>query len=86
MHLLTGWQHKENGARVAPTEFANLVNGKFQTSHLSVLGQSFAIDLDWIIPEFEAGTPDLEGVDMAFKVPANNPEPVAYDNVDLRDL
>ena len=86
MHLLTGWQHKEGGARVAPTEFANLVNGKFQTSHLSVLGQSFAIELDWIIPEFEAGTPDLEGVDMAFKVPADNPEPVAYDHVDLRNL
>lgn len=86
MHLLTGWQHKEGGARVAPTEFANLVNGKFQTSHLSVLGQSFAIELDWIIPEFEAGTPDLEGIDMAFRVPADNPEPVANDKVELRDL
>lgn len=86
MHLLTGWQHKEGGARVAPTEFANLVNGKFHTSHLSVLGQSFAIELDWMIPEFEAGVPDLEGVDMAFKVPADSPEPVAYDHVDLRNL
>ncbi|WP_070094873.1 phage protein Gp37 [Pseudomonas sp. GTC 16473] len=86
MHLLTGWQHKEGGARVAPTEFANLVNGKFQTSHLSVLGQSFAIALDWVVPEFEPGTPDLEGVDMAFRVPADNPEPVAHDSVDLRGL
>lgn len=89
MHLLTGWQNKEGGARVAPTEFANLVNGKFQTSHLSVLGQSFAIELDWTVPEFEFGSPeipDLEGVDMAFRVPADNPEPVAHDNVDLRGL
>jgi hypothetical protein len=86
MHLLTGWQHKEGGARVAPTEFANLVNGKFQTSHLSVLGQSFAIELDWMIPEFEAGTPNLEGIDMAFRVPADNPEAVAHDKVELGDL
>lgn len=86
MHLLTGWQHKEGGARVAPTEFANLVNGKFQTSHLSVLGQSFAIELDWIIPEFKAGTPNLEGIDMAFRVPADNPEAVAHDKVELGDL
>lgn len=89
MRLLTGWQHKEGGARVAPTEFANLVNGKFQASHLSVLGQSFAIELDWLVPEFEFGSPalpDLEGVDMAFHVPADNPEPVVRDHVDLRDL
>ncbi|MEX5343015.1 phage protein Gp37 [Pseudomonas sp. I2] len=87
MNLLTGWQHKEGGARVAPTEFANLVNGKFQASHLSVLGQSFAIELDWLVPEFEFGSPelpDLEGVDMAFHVPADNPEPVAQDHVELR--
>ncbi|MBK5005285.1 MULTISPECIES: phage protein Gp37 [Pseudomonas] len=86
MHLLTGWQHKEGGARVAPTEFANLVNGKFQTSHLSVLGQSFAIELDWVIPEFAAGTPDLEGVDLGYRVPAEAEEPVAHDHVELRNL
>ncbi len=88
MHLLTGWQHKEGGARAAPTEFANLVNGKFQTSHLSVLGQSFAIDLDWVVPEFEFGSPelpDLEGVDLDFHMPANNPEPVARDRIDLEE-
>lgn len=88
MHLLTGWQHKEGGARVAPTEFANLVNGKFQTSHLSVLGQSFAIELDWTVPEFEFGSPelpDLEGVDLSFHMPANNPEPVARDRIDLEE-
>lgn len=88
MHLLTGWQHKEGGARAAPTEFANLVNGKFQTSHLSVLGQSFAIDLDWVVPEFEFGSPELpvlEGVDLAFHVPANNPEVAARDRIELKE-
>ncbi|HGY9637890.1 TPA: phage protein Gp37 [Pseudomonas putida] len=88
MHLLTGWQHKEGGARVAPTEFANLVNGKFESSHLSVLGQSFAIELDWMVPEFEFGSPelpDLEGVDLAFHVPANNPEVAARDSIELKE-
>lgn len=84
MRLLTGWQHKPNGARVSPTEFANLVNGKFESSHLSVLGQSFAIELDWEIPEEEL--PMLEGIDLAFHVPANNPEVTATDSIELRNL
>lgn len=84
LRLLTGWQHKEGGARVSPTDFANLVNGKFQTSHLSVLGQSFAIELDWDIPEEEM--PLLEGIDLTYHTPSDNPEGVATDNIELRDL
>jgi len=84
LRLLTGWQHKPDGARVAPTEFANLVNGKFESSHLSVLGQSFAIDLDWEVPE--EPLPLLEGVDLAFHVPTGNPNPTAQDTIDLRNL
>lgn len=84
MRLLTGWQHKPDGARVSPTEFANLVNGKFQTSHLSVLGQSFAIELDWDIPA--EPLPDLEGIDLTFHVPAANPDAAATDTIELRDL
>lgn len=84
LRQLTGWQHKENGARVKPTEFANLVNGKFQSNHLSVLGQSFAIELDWDIPE--EPMPDLEGIDMAYHVPASNPVSGAHDSIELRDL
>lgn len=81
MRLLTNWQHKPDGAVVRPTEFANLVNGKFQTGHLSVLGQSFAIDLDWEVPEGEL--PWLEGVDIAYHVPAGNPDATATDSIDL---
>ncbi|MGE7992549.1 phage protein Gp37 [Pseudomonas sp. NPDC089554] len=84
MRLLTGWQHKPDGARVSPTEFANLVNGKYDASHLSVLGQSFAVDLDWEIPEEEL--PMLEGIDLAFHVPADNPEVVVTDSIELRNL
>lgn len=84
MRLLTGWQHKPDGARVSPTDFANLVNGKYQTSHLSVLGQSFAIELDWEIPS--EPLPDLQGIDLSFHVPAANPEVAATDSIELRDL
>lgn len=84
MRLLTGWQHKPGGARVSPTEFANLVNGKFDASHLSVLGQSFAVELDWEIPEEEL--PMLEGIDMSYHVPADNPEVVVTDSIELRNL
>lgn len=84
LRQLTGWQHKKDGARVKPTEFANLVNGKFQGNHLSVLGQSFAIELDWDIPE--EPMPDLEGIDMAYHVPASNPVPGAHDSIELRNL
>ncbi|WP_216891608.1 phage protein Gp37 [Pseudomonas putida] len=69
MRLLTNWQHVPNGARVSPTEFANLVNGKFDSSHLSVLGQSFAIDLDWDVPE--GPMPYLEGIDMVVFTPSD---------------
>ncbi|KTT63616.1 lipoprotein [Pseudomonas oryzihabitans] len=84
LRLLTGWQHKPEGARVVPTEFANLVNGKFESSHLSVLGQSFAIDLDWEVPE--EPLPLLEGVDLTFHVPAGNQAATAQDTIDLRNL
>ena len=83
MRLLTNWQHKPDGAQVKPTEFANLINGKFQSSHLSVLGQSFAVDLDWEVPEGEL--PWLEGVDLAYHVPATNPDATVTDPIDLGD-
>ncbi len=83
MRLLTNWQHKPDGAQVKPTEFANLINGKFQSSHLSVLGQSFAVDLDWEVPEGEL--PWLEGVDLAYHVPAGNPNATVTDSIDLGD-
>lgn len=82
--LLTNWQHKPDGAMVRPTEFNNLVNGKFQAQHLSVLGQSFAIDLDWLIPE--PSWPDFEGIALEYHSPAGNPDPVATDNIELRDV
>ncbi|WP_110972145.1 phage protein Gp37 [Pseudomonas huaxiensis] len=83
MRLLTNWQHKPDGAQMRPTEFANLINGKFQSGHLSVLGQSFAVEMDWDVPEGEL--PWLEGVDLAYHVPAGNPAPTVTDSVDLGD-
>ncbi|MCS5517683.1 DUF1834 family protein [Pseudomonas qingdaonensis] len=77
MRLLTNWQHKPDGAQVKPAEFTNLVSGKFQGSHLSVLGQSFAIELDWEVPEGEL--PWLEGIDLSYHVPAGNPAITATD-------
>lgn len=84
MALLTNWQHKLDGAMVRPTEFNNLVNGKFQAQHLSVLGQSFAVELDWLIPESD--WPDFKGVDLEYHTPSDNPNPVATDNIELRDV
>ncbi|WP_282339391.1 phage protein Gp37 [Pseudomonas sp. PS02288] len=84
LRLLTGWQHQADGARVSPTEFANLVNGKFQSQHLSVLGQSFRIELDWTVPE--EPLPDLEGIDLHYHAPAGNPDTVANDSIELRDM
>lgn len=82
--LLTNWQHKPDGAMVRPTEFNNLVNGKFQAQHLSVLGQSFAIDLDWLIPE--PSWPDFAGIALQYHTPADNPDPMVTDNIELRDM
>ncbi|TBV12757.1 phage protein Gp37 [Stutzerimonas kirkiae] len=81
LRLLTGWQHRADGASVKPTEFANLVNGKYQAQHLSVLGQGFAIELDWTIPE--EPMPDLEGIDLSYHVPADNDVAVATDTINL---
>ena len=82
--LLTNWQHQTDGAMVRPTEFNNLVNGKFQAQHLSVLGQSFAIDLDWMIPE--PNWPDFLSMSMEYHTPSDNTVPVATDNIELRNV
>ena len=84
MHQLVDWQPWPGRARIEPTELANLVNGKFQSDSLSVLGQSFAIELDWEKPS--ADLPDLLGIDLAFNTPASNPEVAATDTINLRDL
>lgn len=84
MHQLVDWQPWPERARIEPTELANLVNGKFQSDSLSVLGQSFVIELDWEKPT--ADLPDLLGIDLAFNTPASNPEVAATDTINLRDL
>lgn len=84
MALLTDWAHKKDGAQVKPTEFANLVSGKFQSQHLSVLGQSFAIELEWRVPE--PNWPELTSIGMDYHLPADNAEPVATDNIELRNV
>lgn len=84
MHQLVEWQPWAERAAIRPTELSNLVNGKLASDHLSVLGQSFSIELDWKKPELDL--PDLLGVDMQYHIPANNPEPVATDSIELRNL
>jgi len=83
MHQLVDWQPWPDRAAIAPTELSNLVNGKLQNDHLSVLGQSFTIELDWAKPE--EALPDLEGISLHYHVPASNPDSVATDTIDLRD-
>lgn len=83
MHQLVDWQPWENRASIRPTELSNLINGKLASDHLSVLGQSFVIELDWEKPV--QALPDLLGINMAYHSPADSPEPVATDNIELRD-
>ena len=83
MHQLVDWQPWPDRARIEPTELSNLVNGKFQTDYMSVLGQSFSIDLDWSKSEQEL--PDLEGIDMVYQQ-VGEPEPVASDIIKLEGL
>jgi phage gp37-like protein len=84
MHQLVDWQPWENRAAIRPTELSNLVNGKLSSDHLSVLGQSFLIELDWQKPA--EALPDLLGINLAYHSPSDNPEPVATDNIELRDV
>ncbi len=80
MHQLVDWQPWPERARIEPTELANLVNGKFQSDHLSVLGQSFAIELDWTKPAEEL--PDLLGIDLHYHTTIGAPA-VVTDTIEL---
>lgn len=84
MHQLVDWQPWPDRARIEPTELTNLVNGKFQSDYMSVLGQSFSIELDWTKPELDL--PDLEGIDMVYHSPAGSTETAATDTIELRNL
>lgn len=84
MHQLVDWQPWPDRARIEPTELSNLVNGKFQSDYMSVLGQSFSIELDWTKPELDL--PDLEGIDMVYHSPAGSTETAATDTIELRNL
>lgn len=75
MHQLVDWQPWVNRAAIRPTELSNLVNGKLASDHLSVLGQSFVIELDWEKPK--EALPDFLGVSLEYHTPSENPEPVA---------
>ncbi|PTQ68143.1 phage protein Gp37 [Pseudomonas sp. GV071] len=81
MAQLVDWQPWPERARIEPTELLNLVNGQAQADSLSVLGQSFVIELDWQKPLEEL--PDLLGIDLQFHVPAGNPSAVANDSIEL---
>lgn len=84
MHQLVDWQPWKGRAAIKPMELSNLVNGKFASDHLSVLGQSFNIELDWEKPK--EALPDLLGVDLNYHTPSDNPSPVATDHIELRDV
>lgn len=83
MHQLVDWQPWPDRARIEPTELSNLVNGKFQSDYMSVLGQSFSIELDWTKPD--QALPDLEGIDMVYRQ-TGDPESVASDIINLEGL
>lgn len=83
MHQLVDWQPWPDRAAIHPTELSSLVNGRLQNDHLSVLGQSFTVELDWFKPE--EALPDLERISLDYHVPADNPDAVASDTVELRD-
>ncbi|SDZ39133.1 phage protein Gp37 [Pseudomonas salomonii] len=84
MHQLVDWQPWLECAAIKPTELSNLVNGKFASDHLSVLGQSFVIELDWEKPK--EALPDFLGISLDYHTPSDNPNPVATDNIELRDV
>ncbi|WP_371359869.1 phage protein Gp37 [Pseudomonas sp. KT_2_4] len=84
MHQLVEWQPWINRAAIRPTELSNLVNGKLASDHLSVLGQSFVIELDWEKPK--EALPDFLGASLEYHTPSENPEPVATDIIELRDV
>ncbi|WP_454842820.1 phage protein Gp37 [Pseudomonas hormoni] len=84
MHQLVDWQPWENRAAIQPTELSNLVNGKLASDHLSVLGQSFVIELDWEKPK--EALPDFLGITLDYHTPSGNPVPVVTDNIELRDV
>ena len=84
MHQLVDWQPWTDRAAIRPTELSNLVNGKLATDHLSVLGQSFVIELDWEKPK--EALPDFLGITMDYHTPSDNPNPVATDNIELRNM
>lgn len=84
MHQLVDWQPWVDRAAIRPTELSNLVNGKLASDHLSVLGQSFVIELDWEKPK--EALPDFLGVSLEYHTPSDNPEPVATDIIELRDV
>lgn len=84
MHKLVDWQPWEGRAAIKPTELSNLVTGKFSNDHLSVLGQSFVIELDWVKPKEDL--PDFLGMSMEYHTPSENPEPVVTDRIELRDV
>ncbi|OIN43338.1 phage protein Gp37 [Pseudomonas costantinii] len=84
MHKLVDWQPWEGRAAIKPTELSNLVNGKFANDHLSVLGQSFVIELDWEKPKEDL--PDFLGMSLEYHTPSGNPEPVVTDHIELRDV
>lgn len=79
---LTDFQPWEDRPGCRPTEFANLVNGRFQSDHLSVLGQSFALDALWEIPE-DVDAPLLEGIGMKYYSPPDAELPVLTDHIHL---
>ena len=81
MAQLVDWQPWPERARIEPTELLNLVDRRSQAEGLSVLGQSFVIELDWEKPE--QALPDLLGIDLQFHVPAGNPSAIAHDSIEL---
>ena len=65
---------------MAPTEFSNLITGRFQQDFLSVLGQSFTVEGDWDVPD-EPLEP-ITGIDLTYYLQPDDGEADARDRID----
>ncbi|ELC7283656.1 phage protein Gp37 [Pseudomonas aeruginosa] len=80
---LTGWQPWADHPGIVPTEFNNLVNGRFQGEHYSVLGQSFSLEAGWDIPDEPEAL--FDAIDLHYHLPPDADESAATDRIDLGD-
>jgi phage gp37-like protein len=81
VRLLTGWCPTEESGALEPTEYNNLVNGKYQNDHLSVIGQSFSVDAHWSIPVDPVAP--VTGIELTYYLQLDDDVADATDRIEL---